>query len=172
MNLTQILTSVAPLVIALAVILFVRLDLRMAQGVFLLSGAGWIALNQSGETVAVMTLLAILLLGELVSLLLVGFLGTKLGPRSHGSFLIAIGLFPWYMGPGTSFTYGLLFLFFTALVALLQKLYANTKFNVHGRRHEVLSKVDYEEFRRLTAPLYPVSFALAAVCSVFLTKMG
>lgn len=162
-----------PLAFAAIVLLVQPLSLKNFQGVYLLSGTLWLIISKTSfPELPLWKPALILLIGEAIHLLLVGTLGSKLSPASHGSFLIGMGLFPWYLGPSTSVFYIIFFFTFSFIWSTIRRLRAQRKFGVRGRTSEIkkiLTEKEQVEYARSVSAIYAAPFLIAAITAVSIT---
>lgn len=111
----------SPLFLGFILSQFLRLNLRMLQGVYLLLAAGNIALSyfllQDWITPAI-----IAAIGFITLVIAAGLLGGKVRPSDYVFMQVGVGLFPWvHWGLLPAIAYGVSLAGFATLVALRPK---------------------------------------------------
>lgn len=173
--LPQLAFTLAPLTIGALIALFAPLKLKTFQGVYLALGSLWIAFHMYFiPEVPIWELALILLLGEVAQFLIVGLLGSRMGPANYASIMIGVGLFPWYLGLGTSFIYFMLFCLIAVIWSKVRGSIASKRFEVKGKIEKVeaeLSKGEFEKYLRMSVTILSGPLLIAALSSVLLTSL-
>lgn len=160
--------SLAPLIIAALITVVHPLPLKQFQGVYLGLAGVWIVIHALLIPGVWIGWLALIVLGgEIAHILMVGFAGRKLGPANHSSILLAVGLFPWYIGIAQSIAYALLAVILGAVYSNVQFKHQAKKFDINSNRPDVmkkkLSEEDWLKFKSKASVILAAPFAVAAI---------
>lgn len=167
-NLYTILILGSCLIIGLIVTNVLKLNLRVFQGVYFFLGAVFILVNYFFDFSIIPVIIG-LVVGEVIMILTLGILGSKLSPKNYASILFAIGLFPWYLGINIS-------IFYIVSIVLITPIYAHLK-NIRGFKvinKEVsdpikavskMNKEDLKKFKEKAAANFSIPFLISAVFS-------
>lgn len=163
--------GIAPMILAALLVVVRPLPLKQFQGVYLLLGAAWVTIHSLLiPEVSIWVIVSILVAGELFHIVMVGWMGNKLGAANHASILIAVGLFPWYIGIPQSVLYIFLCLIIGAVFSQLRFKHFARKYGVDSSRPDVvqkaLSKEDWDEFKKKASLILAGPFAIAALIIV------
>lgn len=171
-----ILLTFLPLLVALGIVRFTRINLRNFTGVYLLLGAGQFALTSAlfGMSTAAVAGIA-LAVGVVVLLLAVGFIGKTQSAANYETLLAGIGLFPWYVGLEAGLLYVGIALAGIALIYVVRILASRKKFlqplkhilKPDGAIPQAMHRDIWQEIRKALLPT-PVAVASFVVVLVIL----
>lgn len=164
--------GIAPLVLAALIIVVRPLPLKQFQGIYLLLGAAWVAIHALLiPEVWIVWIVAILVAGELFHIIMVGWMGNNLGAANHASILVAVGLFPWYIGIVQSIIYVFFCLIIGAIFSQVRFKHYARKYGINSSRPDVvkkeLSNEDWVEFQKKASLILAGPFAIAAVLLIW-----
>jgi hypothetical protein len=167
----QVLSGAMPALLAgLLFVALVRTQLVKFMGVYLLLVAGQaVATYLLMPTVSFIVPLTIGAAGALLSIVLIGLLGARIGVANTQTAFVALGLFPWYLGVGPAIVYvvvSALALAFWATVTTSRAFARGGHRRVSLKRAKAeMSASDYEVFSKRAAVVFALPVLVGALAA-------
>lgn len=176
----SMLFSFSFLIVGLVLILLLKTNLRVFQGIYILLGAG-LAVSMylffdpllDGFSASGLFWLTVsgLAAGEIVMLLLLGFLGNRYSAKNYAALMFTIGLFPWYLK-----SVGFIYLVLMVIVTYSYSTFKlKSAFKAVGKEQEILSvaipKLNENEkkiFKKKGAVIFAKPFLVTTLCFMVL----
>lgn len=161
------------LLIALLTILYIPIDLAKFTGLYvLLVALKTILCIADGDTSKVWPIVIIGGVGLVFVLILTGIFGGNMGAANYQGLMATVGLFPWYLGLGTSIIYVAFILVSTTIVSEYKLSKAFKSIGVKKIRPKVakrrLTEAEFSEIQRLGSSTIEVPVMISAVLTAIL----